>query len=151
MSGKVIPAILGVGRRFPGIGPPPTFWPLMVSLETVMVLMDVSFSLLMYYDEHILRLKVYWKFTCQPSWTYLVLISLCHVLGLCHSFKVYFLLSSFLFPNNHPSPSMSWEARMLSSAAHLFSMNTGRHLIYFFSGLLWSSNDIMDMKTHWAG
>ena len=58
MSGKIIPAILGKGWIFPGIGPPPTFWPLIVSLETVMVLMDVSFSLLMYYDEHILRLKV---------------------------------------------------------------------------------------------
>ena len=40
--------------------------------------------------------KVYWKSTCPPSWTYLVLISL-HVLGLCHSFKgcAYPLLSCF--------------------------------------------------------
>ena len=30
----------------------------MVSLRTVMVLVGVSFSLLMYYNEHILRLKV---------------------------------------------------------------------------------------------
>ena len=35
----------------------------------------------------ILRLKVQWKSTCPPSWTHLVLISLCHVLGLCPIFS----------------------------------------------------------------
>ena len=40
----------------------------------------VSFSLLMGYNEHILRLKVSWKATCLPSWAYLVLIGLCRVL-----------------------------------------------------------------------
>ena len=41
------------GKRwgFPGIGPLPTFWSLMVDLRTVMVLVGVSFTLLMCYDE----------------------------------------------------------------------------------------------------
>ena len=26
MSGRIIPAILGKGQRFPGFGPPPTAW-----------------------------------------------------------------------------------------------------------------------------
>ena len=36
----------GVGRGlgFPEIGPPPTFWPFMVGLRTVMALVGVSFS-----------------------------------------------------------------------------------------------------------
>ena len=34
-------------------------------------------------SERILRLKVQWKSPPPPPWTYLVLISLCHVLGLC--------------------------------------------------------------------
>ena len=33
-----------------------------------MVPVDVSFSLLMCWNEHILRLKVWWKLTCLPSW-----------------------------------------------------------------------------------
>ena len=33
MSGRVIPTILGKWWRFPGIGPPPTSWSLMVGLE----------------------------------------------------------------------------------------------------------------------
>ena len=42
---------------------------------------------LMYYSEHILRLKLCWKSNLLVSWTQLVLISFCHVLWLCHSFK----------------------------------------------------------------
>ena len=54
-----------------------------------MVPVDVSFSLLMCCNEHILRLKFWWKLTCHLGlWIYLVLISFCHLLGLCHSFKV---------------------------------------------------------------
>ena len=44
MSGRIIPTILGKGRGFPGLGPPPTFWPFIVSLRTVMALVGVSFS-----------------------------------------------------------------------------------------------------------
>ena len=47
MNGKIIPTILGKGRRFPGTGPPPTFWSLMVSLGTVLVPVGMSFCLLM--------------------------------------------------------------------------------------------------------
>ena len=36
MRGRVILTILGKGQRFPGIGPPLTFWPFMVSLGRVM-------------------------------------------------------------------------------------------------------------------
>ena len=32
---RILPTISGKGQGFPGIGPPPTFWPFMVSLGTV--------------------------------------------------------------------------------------------------------------------
>ena len=51
MSGRIIPIILGKGQRFPGNGLPPTFWPFIVSLGTVMAPVGVSFSMLMYYNE----------------------------------------------------------------------------------------------------
>ena len=76
---------------------------LMVSLGTVIVPVGVLFSLLMCYSEHILRLKVQWKSTCLPSWTHLVLISLCHVLGLCHCFEGCALPPSLLFQDYAPS------------------------------------------------
>ena len=69
MSGRIIPTILGKGWGFPGIGPLPTFWPFMVSLGTVMALVGMSFSMLIYYNECIIRLKVYWKSNLPPSWT----------------------------------------------------------------------------------
>ena len=46
MSGIIIPIILKKGWGFPGTGPPPAFWPFVVSLRTVMALLNVSFSLL---------------------------------------------------------------------------------------------------------
>ena len=62
MSGRSIPAISGRGRdlkelshQFKGIGP--LFDPY-GGLGTVMTLVGVSFSLLMCYSEHILRIKV---------------------------------------------------------------------------------------------
>ena len=88
---------MGKGWRFPGLRPLLHFFTLMVGLGIVMAPMGVSLSLLMCYNEHILRLmcyskdimrlKVQWKSTCPPSWTTLVLISVCHVFGLCHSFN----------------------------------------------------------------
>ena len=42
MSGRIIPTILEKGWRFPGIAPLLTFWPFMVSLETVMALGGMS-------------------------------------------------------------------------------------------------------------
>ena len=68
MSGRIIPTILERGQRFPGIGPLITFWPFMVGLGTVMVLVGVSFSMLMHYNERIMRLKVYWKSNLLLSW-----------------------------------------------------------------------------------
>ena len=91
---------LGQGQRFPGTGPPLTFWSLMIGLRTVMVPEGESFSLMMCYSERILRLKVQQKLNHLPSWTCLVLIGLCHVLRLCHYFK-----GAFLF---HPQGGSSY-------------------------------------------
>ena len=63
MNGKFIPTILGKGWRFPGVGPPYTFWSLMVSLGTVMAPVGVSLNLLTCYNEHIQRLKIWWMLT----------------------------------------------------------------------------------------
>ena len=57
MSGRSIPAILGRGRDFQELGHCPLFDPY-GRLRTVMVPVGVSFSLLMCYNERILRLKV---------------------------------------------------------------------------------------------
>ena len=80
MSRRIIPVICGKGWRFPGIGPLPTSWPFMVDLRTVMVPVRVPFSMLVYYNEHVMRLKVYWKSNLPPSLTSFVLPSFCHVL-----------------------------------------------------------------------
>ena len=61
MGERIIPTILEKGQRFPGIGPLHTFWPFMVGIGTVMAPVSVSFSLLIYYNECIMRPKVYWK------------------------------------------------------------------------------------------
>ena len=53
--------------------------------------------MLMYNNKCIKRLKVSWKSNLSPSWTQLVLISLCHVLWPCHSFKHCALLSFLPF------------------------------------------------------
>ena len=68
-DGRSISIILGKWWGFPGIGPPPTFWLFMVRLRTVMALVGVSFSMLTYYDELMMRLKVCWKLNIPPSWT----------------------------------------------------------------------------------
>ena len=41
----------GRGGDFQELPPPPTFWPFMVSLGTVMALVGVSFSMLRNYNE----------------------------------------------------------------------------------------------------
>ena len=43
------------------------FWLLSWQFSTVMVLLGVSFSVLIYYNEHIMRLKAYWKSNLRPS------------------------------------------------------------------------------------
>ena len=55
---EIISTIWGKGQSFLGIGLLPIFWSLMVNLGTVMVPLGMSFSLLMSYNEHILRIKV---------------------------------------------------------------------------------------------
>ena len=80
MSGKIIPIISGKMRAFPGIRPLPIFWPFIVNLRTLMALEGVSFSMLMYYSMHIMRLKVHWKWNVPPSWTKWVLTNFCHAL-----------------------------------------------------------------------
>ena len=52
---------------------------------------------LMYYNERIMRLKVYWESNLLSSWTQLVLSSFCHVLWLYHSFIGCALPPSLLF------------------------------------------------------
>ena len=56
MSRKIISTILGKGWEFPGFGLLPTFWSLMIGLGTVLVPLGLSFSLLMCYNELILKI-----------------------------------------------------------------------------------------------
>jgi len=67
MSENIIPTILEEGWRFPGIGPLTTFCTFMFSLRTVKLLVGMSFSMLIYYNEHIMRLKAYWESNLPPS------------------------------------------------------------------------------------
>ena len=60
MSERRIPAVWGMGWGFLGTGPLPTFWPFMVGLRAVMALVGESFSMLMCFNEQIMKLKVYW-------------------------------------------------------------------------------------------
>ena len=68
MSGRNILTMLDKGQGFPGVGAPPTFWPFIVGFRTVMAPVGVSFSMLIYYSDCIIRLKVYWKSNLPPSW-----------------------------------------------------------------------------------
>ena len=86
----------------------------------------VPFCMLKCYYKHIRKLKVYWKLTQWPPWTHSVLISLCHVLGLCHSFKGCALLSSFQIPSSN-------NTREDSTHGHHQMVNTEIRLIIFFA------------------
>ena len=50
--GKAFQLFGGRVGEFPGVGPPPTCWPSLVSLGTVLVAVSVSFSLQMYDNDH---------------------------------------------------------------------------------------------------
>ena len=56
-SGRIIPIILGMRQRFPGITI--HFLTSLVSLRTIMALEGVLFSMLIYYNECMIRLNVY--------------------------------------------------------------------------------------------
>ena len=83
MSGRTIPALLGEGVEIPRNWAAAHLLVFGVSLGTVMVSVGVSFGLLMCYNGCKLRFR---RSMRQPSWTHLVLISVCCVLGLGHSF-----------------------------------------------------------------
>ena len=95
MSGRNIPAILGRGGDFQELGQLPLFDPYGRSWNCHGACGCVI--QVMCFHERILRLKVQWKSTRLPSQINLVLISLCRVLGLCHSFKGCALPPSVLF------------------------------------------------------
>ena len=69
MRERIFPSIWGKGEGFPGIEPPPIICPFMDNLGPVMAPVDVSLSMLMHYNECIMRLKFYWKSNHPPSWT----------------------------------------------------------------------------------
>ena len=73
----------------------------MVGLRTIMALVDVSFSRLVYYNKHIMRLKVYWKSNLLPSQTKLVQTSLFMSYGQVILLKVVHcpLPSCFILPS----------------------------------------------------
>ena len=56
MRGRIIPTTLGKGRGFLGIGLLPASWPFLISLEAILAPGSVLFSMLMYYNECIMRL-----------------------------------------------------------------------------------------------
>ena len=74
MSGGNILAILGKGmgisRNWESY-----FLTFVVCFGSVMTSVDVSFSLLTCYSEHLMRLKLHWKLNLLPSCTLLVLNS----------------------------------------------------------------------------
>lgn len=57
MIERIIPTILGKESGFPGIELLTTFWPFLISLGTFMAPIVVSFSMLMYYNKHLMRLR----------------------------------------------------------------------------------------------
>ena len=69
MSGRSIPAVLGDKMQISRNWATVHFLTFVVGLGTLMALVGVSFTLLMFYDECILRLKVYRKLDVLPSWT----------------------------------------------------------------------------------
>ena len=74
----------GSFQLFEGRGVGSIFWPFMAGLRALMSPVDVSLSLLMYYNKHILRLNNQWRLICPLSWTQLFqpvyAVSLGHVI-----------------------------------------------------------------------
>ena len=95
MNKRIIPTISGMERRFPGIGPPSTFWSLKGSLRAVRVLVVYH--------------SACWCVTMSVPWSigleedeYSTILDLVgsdfpHILWPCLSFKGYALTPSLLF------------------------------------------------------
>ena len=66
---RIILIVWEKGWGFSGIGPPPTFWPFLVSLGTVLVSVGELLSILVYYSECMMRFKIYWKLNLLGSRT----------------------------------------------------------------------------------
>ena len=88
MNGRSILITWGEGQRFPRIGPPARFLIFGGCSWNCRGPGECFLNMLMYYqyNEHIMKTKFHWKSNLPPSWTQLIL-SFCHVLCLCHSFK----------------------------------------------------------------
>ena len=110
MSGRIIPLSWGRGTDFQELGHCPLFWPFMFSLGTVITPVGVSFSMLMYYSEHIMRLRstgiqssAILNLVCCNQW-------MSYPQLLCHSFKGCALPPSCLIPHWDFTPIILWEA-----------------------------------------
>ena len=73
----------GRGRDFQELGHCPLFGLLWSVSELSQAPVGELFSMLIHYNEHIMRFKVYGKSNLLPSWAYLVLTSLCCILNGC--------------------------------------------------------------------
>ena len=71
-----------MGWRFPGIGPPLPFWPLMVGHRTPWHWWACHSAYANILQWEFNEAQVYWKSTPLLSWTWLVLTSFCHVIWL---------------------------------------------------------------------
>ena len=67
-----------------------------------------------------LGIKLQWKLTCLPSWIHLILIGLCCVLWLCHSFKSCALSFQKLRPRH------SERSHMMQWSSHGPKLNTAK-------------------------
>ena len=76
--------------RFPGYGPLPTLWSFNCARE-------LSWHLRVCHFTCLLRIKV---LSCLPSWSHWILISLCCVFSLCHTFRSSALPLSLLLHNH---------------------------------------------------
>ena len=94
--------------RFSGIGTQPTFCFFMVSLGTVIGPVGVSLSKLLYYNEHIMRLKVKWKSNLSSFWAW--------------KWKLLNCVRFFVTPWTHTVHGIL-QARILERVAYSFSSN----------------------------
>ena len=123
MGRRIIPTIWGKGADFQELGYCPLFG--------LLLAMELSWCLWMYHLAcWCVGMSIYWGSRSGESWLvcrlgfwiYLVLISFCHLLGLCHSFKVCALPPSLLFQF------LVW--RVLSGNPEIQRAITEEHLLW---------------------